>query len=108
MTEWFIERADRILLLFDAHKLDISDEFKRVIQLLRGHDDKVRLVLNKADATEPQELMRVYGARAARACARYASGCVRGALVSRCPAPTEAEAARRRPAQRQMCIRDSL
>lgn len=62
MTEWFIERADRILLLFDAHKLDISDEFKRVIQLLRGHDDKVRLVLNKADATEPQELMRVYGA----------------------------------------------
>ncbi|KAG8469220.1 hypothetical protein KFE25_007738 [Diacronema lutheri] len=62
VTEWFIERADRILLLFDAHKLDISDEFKRVIQLLRGHDDKVRLVLNKADATEPQELMRVYGA----------------------------------------------
>lgn len=62
MTEWFIERADRILLLFDAHKLDISDEFKRIIQMLRGFDDKVRLVLNKADGTEPQELMRVYGA----------------------------------------------
>ncbi|KAJ1630368.1 P-loop containing nucleoside triphosphate hydrolase protein [Pavlovales sp. CCMP2436] len=62
VTEWFIERADRVLLLFDASKLDMSDEFKRVIQLLHGHEDKVRLVLNKADATEPQELMRVYGA----------------------------------------------
>lgn len=62
VTKWFIERADRILLLFDAHKLDISDEFKKTIELLSGSDDKVRIVLNKADATEPQELMRVYGA----------------------------------------------
>ena len=41
MVKWFVERADRILLLFDAHKLDISDEFKRVISVLKGHDDKV-------------------------------------------------------------------
>jgi hypothetical protein len=40
--EWFAERVDRILLLFDAHKLDISDEFKRSIEALRGHDDKIR------------------------------------------------------------------
>jgi hypothetical protein len=32
VVEWFAERADRILLLFDAHKLDISDEFKRAIE----------------------------------------------------------------------------
>jgi len=46
---WFAERADLILLLFDAHKLDISDEFKEVIEKLRGHDDKIRCILNKAD-----------------------------------------------------------
>ena len=45
VLEWFAERVDRILLLFDAHKLDISDEFKRSIEALRGHDDKIRSVL---------------------------------------------------------------
>jgi len=41
--------AQVILLLFDAHKLDISDEFKEAIDSLKGHDDKIRVVLNKAD-----------------------------------------------------------
>uniref|UniRef100_A0AC11BNN6 EH domain containing 1 n=1 Tax=Ovis aries TaxID=9940 RepID=A0AC11BNN6_SHEEP len=47
VLEWFAERVDRIILLFDAHKLDISDEFSEVI---------------KADQIETQQLMRVYGA----------------------------------------------
>jgi hypothetical protein len=62
VTNWFAERADLILLLFDAHKLDISDEFKRVIEILKGQDDKIRVVLNKADRVTSQQLMRVYGA----------------------------------------------
>ena len=47
VLEWFAERVDRIILLFDAHKLDISDEFRRSIEALRGHDDKIRISLNK-------------------------------------------------------------
>ena len=62
ILEWFAERCDRILLLFDAHKLDISDEFKRSIEVLRRNDEKIRIVLNKADQIDNQQLMRVYGA----------------------------------------------
>lgn len=62
VIEWFSERVDRIILLFDAHKLDISDEFKRVIESMKGNEDKIRIVLNKADGVDNQQLMRVYGA----------------------------------------------
>ena len=95
VCEWFAARCDVILLLFDPHKLDISDEFKSVISTLKGHDDKarpgmggrvgggdggvaasacsssiarargapqVRVILNKADQVDAQQLMRVYGA----------------------------------------------
>ncbi|XP_026677090.1 LOW QUALITY PROTEIN: EH domain-containing protein 1-like [Diaphorina citri] len=62
VIEWFAERADRIIILFDAHKLDISDELRRSIEGLRRHDDKIHIVLNKADMIDHQQLMRVYGA----------------------------------------------
>lgn len=32
---WFAERVDRIILLFDAHKLDISDEFQEALNAVK-------------------------------------------------------------------------
>jgi len=62
VMKWFAERADLIIIMFDAHKLDISDELKRVIELMIPHADKIRVLLNKADQVSTQQLMRVYGA----------------------------------------------
>lgn len=59
---WFVEHAAMIILFFDAHKLDISDEFKRCIGALSGSFMKVRILLNKADRMRTQQLMRVHGA----------------------------------------------
>ena len=62
VSRWFADRSDLILLLFDCSKLDISDEFKSVIEELQPHEDKVHCVLNKADQLDQESLMRVYGA----------------------------------------------
>lgn len=62
VAKWFADRSDLILLLFDAHKLDISDEFKNVIDTISLYNhDKIRCVLNKADCVTREQLVRVYG-----------------------------------------------
>ena len=51
-----------IVVMFDGHKLDISDELKTVLDVLKPHNDKLRVLLNKADSMDTQSLLRVYGA----------------------------------------------
>ena len=41
VLQWFAERSDMIILLFDANKLDISDEFRRAIKAIHEYEDKV-------------------------------------------------------------------
>ena len=62
VIKWFAERADMIIVMFDGHKLDISDELKNVLDELKPHNDKLRVLLNKADSIDTQSLLRVYGA----------------------------------------------
>mmetsp|Transcript_42842 Transcript_42842/g.104722 ORF Transcript_42842/g.104722 Transcript_42842/m.104722 type:complete len:515 (-) Transcript_42842:184-1728(-) len=62
VIEWFAERCDMIIVMFDAHKLDISDELTQVLEKLRPHQDKIRILLNKVQQIDTQQLMRVYGA----------------------------------------------
>ena len=49
------------LTIAEAPAPNISDEFRRSIEAIHGYEDKVRIVLNKADQVDHQELMRVYG-----------------------------------------------
>jgi GTPase SAR1 family protein len=59
---WFSDHAAMIILFFDAHKLDVSDELKRCVTVLAGNSAKVHVILNKADRVTTQELLRVNGA----------------------------------------------
>ena len=62
VVQWFAERVDLIVLLFDPFKLDISDELTGVIRRFRGHEDKVRVVLNKsADSVYVSQVFRTSG-----------------------------------------------
>ncbi|XP_059141332.1 sarcalumenin-like [Physella acuta] len=61
VLQWFIQSASIIFLVFDPTKLEMGAELEHVYSLLKGHDSKVRMLLNKADTVSQQELMKVHG-----------------------------------------------
>jgi len=62
VVTWFADHAAMIIVFFDAHKLDVSDELKRCVAVLSGNSAKVHVILNKADRVTTQQLLRVNGA----------------------------------------------
>ncbi|RNF26477.1 putative sarcoplasmic reticulum glycoprotein, putative,sarcalumenin precursor [Trypanosoma conorhini] len=62
VSRWFAERSDLIFVIFDPTKMDAGVELRMMFKhAFKGLEGKVRLVLNKADSVNTQELMRVYG-----------------------------------------------
>ena len=61
VCNWFAEEAGMIILFFDVSKIVISDEFRRVIELIQKHHKKLFVVINKADSITTPELIRVHG-----------------------------------------------
>ena len=53
---WFELRHLHIAHVRFNFKSFLFYEFKRVIASLRGHDDKIRVVLNKADQVDTQQV----------------------------------------------------
>ena len=68
IVKWFAER-DLILLLFDAQRSTFP-RLKTVTESLHQHDEKMRLVLNKADALTTEEIMRLRGHDVGSGCSR--------------------------------------
>ncbi|EDV24973.1 EH domain-containing protein 1 [Trichoplax sp. H2] len=62
VIKWFAIRADRIVFFFDTHKFDFGDEFVNVARSLGRHIKKLRIVMNKADSVQEQDLIRAHGA----------------------------------------------
>eukprot|EP00758_Cryptobia_borreli_P000976 Tbor_TRINITY_DN1825_c0_g1::TRINITY_DN1825_c0_g1_i2::g.23073::m.23073/K12483/EHD1; EH domain-containing protein 1 len=62
LSRWFAERSDLMFVMFDPTKLDAGVELRMMFKhAFKGHEGKIRVVLNKADTVNTQELMRVYG-----------------------------------------------
>lgn len=60
--QWFIDRADIILLVYDPAKLDAGPETEAILDQLKGREYQTRIILNKGDQIKAEELLRVQGA----------------------------------------------
>ncbi|KRX58237.1 EH domain-containing protein 1 [Trichinella sp. T6] len=57
---FFAEKADLILFLFDAFTMNFSNEMKRVIFAMQQYEEKLFIILNKADKVELAEVGNVH------------------------------------------------
>jgi len=61
VCQWFIDRADIIFVVFDPHHLDIGVEMEGLLDQLKGRENQVRIILNKADQLPAEQLLTVQG-----------------------------------------------
>ncbi|KAG7170618.1 Sarcalumenin-like 2 [Homarus americanus] len=61
VVQWFIDRADLILVMFDYTKLDAGYELEAILDQLKGREAQTRILLNKADQVPAEELIKVQG-----------------------------------------------
>merc|ERR1711892_1592672 len=59
--QWFIDHADLIILVYDYAKLDIGPETEALLDQLKGRESQVRILLNKADEINAEELLEIQG-----------------------------------------------
>uniref|UniRef100_A0A0M3I905 Dynamin-type G domain-containing protein n=1 Tax=Ascaris lumbricoides TaxID=6252 RepID=A0A0M3I905_ASCLU len=52
VVNYIATKVDMIILLFDTSKLDISDEYKQVIQCLKGNEEKVDMIILLFDTSK--------------------------------------------------------
>lgn len=55
-------RVDKVVVMFDATKMVLCDEMRRLLEVFADYDEKLLFVLNKSDSLKYQQLIRVYGA----------------------------------------------
>uniref|UniRef100_A0A914XEI0 Dynamin-type G domain-containing protein n=1 Tax=Plectus sambesii TaxID=2011161 RepID=A0A914XEI0_9BILA len=62
MLGWFAHRADLIVVMFDPARVEVGHEMSRLFRRVSARHPSVRIVLNKADSIDEEQLMRIYGA----------------------------------------------
>lgn len=63
ILEVFADLAEMIILFLDPFKLDMGHEIEQTLRMLTyNQQEKLRIILNKADQIEFNDLMRCYGA----------------------------------------------
>uniref|UniRef100_A0A5S6R2Q5 EH domain-containing protein n=1 Tax=Trichuris muris TaxID=70415 RepID=A0A5S6R2Q5_TRIMR len=58
VLKYWIEKADKIVLVFDVFKLDFSEDMRDVISMISPYENKCLLVLNKSDQISWLQLQR--------------------------------------------------
>ncbi|XP_065557430.1 sarcalumenin-like [Artemia franciscana] len=59
VVQWFVDRADLIFVVYDPTKLDMGLEHEALFDQLKGRQNQVRVLLNKADTVSQEELLLI-------------------------------------------------